>query len=139
MAIFFVFARCSSWYTPFFQSTHFSWRKSRNKIGYFDFFEKMQKLMKSKCNFRFFGTPRSLFYLIISAQHPCMVIKKRRNVNPIKNGLIRSGRVTRFLGKPLQFLMGCTFLAISGHMVRCDEDAYLPNNLSLFSTDSGHY
>ena len=46
-----------------------------------------------------------------------MVIKKRRNVNPIKNGLIRSGRVTRFLGKPLQFLMGCTFLAISGHMM----------------------
>ena len=43
MAIFFVFARCSTWYTPFFWSTHFSWRKSRNKIASFGFFEKSRK------------------------------------------------------------------------------------------------
>ena len=120
MTILFVFPCSSSWCTLFFWSTHFSRGKLQNKIACFDFFEKNQKLMKSKCNFRFFWTPRSLFYLIISAQHPCMVIKKRRNVNPIKNGLIRSGRVTRFLGKPLQFIMGCTFLAISGHMCSGD-------------------
>ena len=44
MAIFFVFPRCSSWYTPFFRSTHFSWRKSQNKIAYFEFFQKNENL-----------------------------------------------------------------------------------------------
>ena len=43
MAIFFVFPRCSSWYTPFFRSTHFSWRKLWNKIPCFGFFEKSRK------------------------------------------------------------------------------------------------
>ena len=53
-AILFVFPRWSSWCTPFFLSTHFSLRKSRNKIAFFAFFEKIQKLMKSMCNFRYF-------------------------------------------------------------------------------------
>ena len=48
MAILFVFPRCSSWYTPFFRSTHFSWRKLRNKIACFGFFEKSRKKAKSK-------------------------------------------------------------------------------------------
>ena len=47
MAIFFVFPRCSSWYTLFFLSTYFSLRKSRNKIACFDFLEKSRKKAKS--------------------------------------------------------------------------------------------
>ena len=43
MYILFVFPCSSSWCTLFFLSMHFSWRKSRNKIACFDFFEKKPK------------------------------------------------------------------------------------------------
>ena len=43
MYILFVFPCYSSWCTLFFLSKHFSWRKSRNKITCFDFFEKSRK------------------------------------------------------------------------------------------------
>ena len=37
-AIFFLFPRSSPWCTSFFRSTHFSWRKLRNKIAFFRLF-----------------------------------------------------------------------------------------------------
>ena len=46
VAIFLLFRCCSSWCTPFFRLTHFSWRKSWNKMACFEFFKK--KLEKSE-------------------------------------------------------------------------------------------
>ena len=45
-AIFFIFPRCSSWCTPFFRSTHFSPRKTQNKMVCFEFFQKNENLWK---------------------------------------------------------------------------------------------
>ena len=42
MTIFFLFPRWSSWYTPFFRWTHFSPRKTQNKMVCFEFFQKSQ-------------------------------------------------------------------------------------------------
>ena len=64
-AIFFVFPCSSQWCTPFFLSTHFSPRKSQNKIACFDFFEKSWKkailfrnFLHEKCIDRKKSTPR---------------------------------------------------------------------------------
>merc|ERR1711895_101554 len=42
--IVFVFSCSLSWYTLFFLSMLFSWKKSRNKIAFFGFFQKSQNM-----------------------------------------------------------------------------------------------
>ena len=46
VAIFLLFPCCSSWCTPFFRSTHFSLRKTQNKMVCFEFFQKNENLWK---------------------------------------------------------------------------------------------
>ena len=81
--MFFVFPRRSSWCTSFFLSTHFSRRKSQNKMACFGFFSKKPKVSRK---FR---------------KNLCDKVSKMKNLRLLLSCIFRADRrgVLRFFGR----------------------------------------